>query len=91
MISLRKTIDNINTSQDENTVKTNCYQLLQLMSDYHISELIQVEFHNLIRDNPMSNKVEISLMIQSVILPLIKNKRGKIVTPKGKTTWDKMK
>lgn len=91
MANIRKIIDNITASQDENTVKTNCYQLLQLMSDYRIAKSIQDEFHNLIKDNPMDNKTKISLMIQTVILPLIKKRRGKIVTPKGKSTWDKIR
>lgn len=91
MANIKKIMDNITTSQDENTVKTNCYQLLQLMADYGIAKSIQDEFHNLIKDNVMGNKVEISLMIQTVILPLIKKRGGKKVPPRGKRTWDKIR
>jgi len=91
MDNIRKIIDNITTSQDEDTVKTNCYQLLQLMSDYGIAKSIQDEFHDLIKDNLMDNKTKISLMIQTVILPLIKKRGGKKVPPKGKRAWDKKK
>jgi len=88
MVNTRKIIDKITTSQGEDEIKTSCYELLQVMSDYKIAKPIQDEFHNLIKENIMNNKTKITLMIQQVILPAIK-KSGRPHIKRGKTAWDK--
>lgn len=72
---IQKAIEDIKKTSDRDKISENGYFLLQKMSDYRISDLIQQEFHNLL-SNPLGNKDKI-LTLYGKIKEIIEEKARK--------------
>jgi len=88
-ISARKIqgeIEDFEKSTDDKKIQEFGYYFLQLMDDYHISILIQNDFHKAMREN---NKNRMVFLAKQVLQTIEKRSKSKSVPRRGKRTWDK--
>ncbi len=83
---IQEEIENFEKSTDKKKIEEFGYHFLQLMHDYHISVLIQKDFHTAMNQKNKNRMV----ILAKKVLPTIKERsKSKSVPKKGKSAWDK--
>lgn len=83
---IQEKIENFEKSTEKKEIQEFGYYFLQVMDDYHISELIQKDFHTAMNQE---NGPRMVILAQRVLPTIEKRSKTKSVPQRGKRAWDK--
>lgn len=83
---IQKEIGDFEKSTDDKKIQEFGYYFLQLMDDYHVSMLIQNDFHKAMQEK---NKKRMVFLAKQVLSTIEKRSKSKSVPREGKRTWNK--